>query len=102
MFKSILIANRGEIAVRIARGCRELGISPIAVYSDADRASLHVRIADKAINIGPAPSNESYLVIDKIIEAAKTSGAEAIHPATGFFLRMPISPTQWNDQVLCL
>lgn len=84
MFKSILIANRGEIAVRIARGCRELGISPIAVYSDADRASLHVRLADKAMNIGPAPSNESYLVIDKIIEAAKKSGAEAIHPGYGF------------------
>jgi acetyl-CoA carboxylase biotin carboxylase subunit len=84
MFKSILIANRGEIAVRIARGCRELGISPIAVYSDADRASLHVRLADKAINIGPPPSNESYLVIDKIIEAAKKSGAEAIHPGYGF------------------
>jgi len=84
MFKSILIANRGEIAVRIARGCRELGISPIAVYSDADRASLHVRIADKAIHIGPAPSNESYLVIDKIIAAAKTSGADAIHPGYGF------------------
>src|SRR4030095_3463854 len=84
MFKSILIANRGEIAVRIARACRELGISPIAVYSDADRASLHVRLADKAINIGPPPSNESYLVIDKIIEAAKKSGAEAIHPGYGF------------------
>ena len=84
MFKSILIANRGEIAVRIARGCRELGISPVAVYSDADRASLHVRVADQAVHIGPAPSTESYLVIKKIIAAAKKSGAEAIHPGYGF------------------
>jgi len=84
MFKKILIANRGEIAVRIARACREMSISPIAVYSDADRASLHVRVADQAIHIGPPPSNESYLVIDKIIDAAKKSGAEAIHPGYGF------------------
>ncbi len=84
MFKKLLIANRGEIAVRIARACREMGISPVAVYSDADRASLHVRIADQAIHIGPSPSNESYLVIDKIIDAAKKSGADAIHPGYGF------------------
>ncbi len=84
MFKKLLIANRGEIAVRIARACRELGISPVAVYSDADRASLHVRVADQAINIGPPPSNQSYLVIDKVIAAAKTTGAEAIHPGYGF------------------
>ena len=84
MFKKILIANRGEIAVRIARACREMGISPVAVYSDADRASLHVRVADQAIHIGPSPSNENYLVIDKIIDAAKKSGAEAIHPGYGF------------------
>lgn len=84
MFKKLLIANRGEIAVRIARACREMGISPVAVYSDADRASLHVRVADQAMHIGPSPSNESYLVIDKIIGAAKKSGAEAIHPGYGF------------------
>ena len=64
MFKKILIANRGEIAVRIARACRELGISPVAVYSEADRHALHVRVADQAISIGPSPSSESYLVID--------------------------------------
>ncbi|MFL6276934.1 MAG: acetyl-CoA carboxylase biotin carboxylase subunit [Blastocatellia bacterium] len=84
MFKKLLIANRGEIAVRIARGCREMGISPVAVYSDADRAALHVRVADQAIHIGPPPSAESYLRIDKIIDAARRSGAEAIHPGYGF------------------
>jgi acetyl-CoA carboxylase biotin carboxylase subunit len=84
MFKKLLIANRGEIAVRIARACREMGISPVAVYSDADRASLHVRVADEAVNIGPPPSNESYLRIEKIISAAKATGAEAIHPGYGF------------------
>jgi acetyl-CoA carboxylase biotin carboxylase subunit len=84
MFKKLLIANRGEIAVRIARACREMGISPVAIYSDADRAALHVRVADEAIHIGPPPSNESYLRIDKIISAAKATGAEAIHPGYGF------------------
>jgi acetyl-CoA carboxylase biotin carboxylase subunit len=84
MFKKLLIANRGEIAVRIVRACRELGISPVAVYSDADRASLHVRVADEAVNIGAAPSSESYLSIEKIIAAAKQTGAEAIHPGYGF------------------
>jgi acetyl-CoA carboxylase, biotin carboxylase subunit len=84
MFKKLLIANRGEIAVRIARGCREMGISPVAVYSDADRTALHVRVADQAIHIGPPPSAESYLRIDKIIDAARRVGAEAIHPGYGF------------------
>jgi acetyl-CoA carboxylase biotin carboxylase subunit len=84
MFKKLLIANRGEIAVRVARACREMGISPVAVYSDADRGSLHVRVADQAIHIGPPASNESYLVIERIIDAAKTSGSEAIHPGYGF------------------
>jgi acetyl-CoA carboxylase, biotin carboxylase subunit len=84
MFKKLLIANRGEIAVRIIRACRELGISPVAVYSEADRAALHVRVADEAIHIGPAPSGESYLSVEKIIDAAKRTGAEAIHPGYGF------------------
>jgi len=84
MFKKLLVANRGEIAVRIARACREMGISPIAVFSDADRASLHVRMADQAICIGPPPSTESYLNIDRLIAAARTSGADAIHPGYGF------------------
>ena len=84
MFKKILIANRGEIACRVIRACREMGIATVAVYSDMDADALHVRMADEAYNIGPAPSNESYLRRDKIIEVAKLSGAEAIHPGYGF------------------
>jgi len=84
MFKKILIANRGEIACRVIRACREMKIATVAVYSDADADSLHVRMSDEAYNIGPAPSNESYLRWEKIIDVAKQSGAEAIHPGYGF------------------
>ncbi len=84
MFNKILIANRGEIACRVIRACRELGIGSIAVYSDADRDALHVRMADEAFHIGPAQSSESYLRGDKILRAAQDSGAEAIHPGYGF------------------
>lgn len=84
MFPKLLIANRGEIAVRLARACRELGISPVAVYSDVDRTALHVRMADEAVHIGPAQSSESYLSIEKIINAARRTGAQAIHPGYGF------------------
>jgi acetyl-CoA carboxylase biotin carboxylase subunit len=84
MFKRILIANRGEIAVRITRACRELDIETVAVYSEADRESLHVKYADHAYPIGPAPSAQSYLSIDRIIGVAKKSRAEAIHPGYGF------------------
>ena len=84
MFKRVLIANRGEIALRVIRACHELGIEAVAVYSEADRESLHVRFADEAVCIGPAQATESYLQIPRIIAAAEVTGAEAIHPGYGF------------------
>jgi 3-methylcrotonyl-CoA carboxylase alpha subunit len=96
MFKKILIANRGEIACRIIRTCRRMGIATVAVYSDADANSLHVEMADEAVRIGPAPVGESYLVAEKIIEAARMRGAEAIHPGYGFLSENP----DFVDQVV--
>ena len=84
MFSKVLIANRGEIALRIVRACRELGVGSVAVYSDADASAPHAREADEAVNIGAAPSRESYLRADKLIDAAKRTGAQAIHPGYGF------------------
>ena len=83
-FRKILIANRGEIAVRIIRACHELGIQAVAIYSDVDRDALHVRYADEAYPCGPPPASESYLVQERILEIAKRSGADAIHPGYGF------------------
>ena len=84
MFTKILIANRGEIACRIIKTARHMGITTVAVYSDADRDALHVKMADEAVYIGPAPSNESYLVVEKLIQAAIETGAQAVHPGYGF------------------
>src|SRR5881275_2723598 len=90
MFKKILIANRGEIALRVMRACREMGIASVAVYSDADARAPHVREADQAVHIGPPPSSESYLRGDRIIDAAQRTGAQAIHPGYGF-----LSEREW-------
>src|SRR6202142_2031166 len=84
MFQKFLIANRGEIACRIARTARRMGVRTVAVYSEADREALHVAMADEAVAIGSAPARESYLVAERIVAAARSTGAEAIHPGYGF------------------
>ncbi len=89
MFKKILIANRGEIACRVIKTAREMGIGTVAIHSDADRNALHVRMADEAVRIGPPPANESYIVIEKVMEAIRQTGAEAVHPGYGFLSENP-------------
>ena len=91
-FKKVLVANRGEIAVRVTRTLHEMGIASVAVFSDADRGALHVRVADEAYNIGPAPAAESYLRVERIIDAAKKAGCDAIHPGYGFLSENPVLP----------
>jgi len=89
MFKKILIANRGEIACRVIKTARRMGIATVAIYSDADRQALHVQMADEAVHIGPAPANQSYIVIDKVMAAIRDTGAEAVHPGYGFLSENP-------------
>nr|MDE6576334.1 acetyl-CoA carboxylase biotin carboxylase subunit [Opitutales bacterium] len=97
MFEKILIANRGEIALRVIRTCRELGIKTLAVYSEADEQSLHVQLADEAICIGSAPAPESYLRADRIFSAAEVGNVDAIHPGYGFLSENPLFAEQCRD-----
>ena len=98
MFQKILIANRGEIACRVMRTAKRMGIDSVAVYSDADRNALHVQTADEAVRIGPALAAESYLNVDTIIDACKITGAEAVHPGYGFLSEDPQFARRLTDE----
>ena len=89
MFNKILIANRGEIACRVIKTARKMGITTVAIHSDADRHALHVQMADEAVHIGPSPASESYIVIEKVMSAIRQTGAEAVHPGYGFLSENP-------------
>ena len=101
MIQKVLVANRGEIAVRIIRSCREMGILTVAVYSDADRKAMHVMYADEAYHIGPSPSTESYLNMDNIFAAARESGADAIHPGYGFLSENAAFSQRCREEGIC-
>src|SRR3954470_4249958 len=98
MFSKILIANRGEIAVRIIKTCRRMGIATVVVYSEADADSLAVEMADETIFIGPSPAAQSYLVMDKIVDAVRRSGAEAVHLGFGFLSENPVVARRLQDE----
>ena len=102
MIKKILVANRGEIAIRVMRSCREMEITSIAIFSEADRTAKHVLYADEAYCVGPAASKESYLNIEKIIEVAKECHADAIHPGYGFLSETRLSPDAVRKKILFL
>ena len=102
MIRKLLVANRGEIAVRIIRACRELGIESVAVYSEADKDSLHAQLADQAVCIGPGPSTESYLNMESIISATMTTGEMPYIQALGFYLKMPVSHKYVKSAALSL
>ena len=89
MFEKILIANRGEIACRVIKTARAMGIKTVAIYSAADEGALHVKMADEAVHIGPSPANQSYIVIDKVMDAIRKTGAQAVHPGYGFLSENP-------------